>query len=362
MQEMGLPVKGLVDGLLDDMAKDPELLKSLGPLRLQPDDSAFLGYPNGTLARAFAIELASGLARAQGRKLPDAVAALADSAHETLKGTASPAARALVLGGQTPADEEVLDLLDSVTAEMPTLERALALEWIRQALDHGLTAPPETTRLPAPWVKETGRSGRVSWIWPEAKLPAELRLEGAPAPAVSAVVQFESAAFERTQWPVGLTRQIFHVVKVGDEKYSLEPVAAGTPFVTDELYLDDVTVKPGRSAIRYAVLEVPLPPGASVENTTWGIQFATLDEEGDEIQDEDGNAKLVGLERARNENTRFGYAVPVDGVGEIVHIRHLLRFAQKGSFVLPRARMYRMYVPEAKAFDAGPGLGKLEVQ
>jgi len=32
-------------------------------------------------------------------------------------------------------------------------------------------------------------------------------------------------------------------------------------------------------------------------------------------------------------------------------VRHLLRFAQKGSYVLPPARFHRMYQPEQKAFE-----------
>ena len=72
--------------------------------------------------------------------------------------------------------------------------------------------------------------------------------------------------------------------------------------------------------------------------------------------------KLEGLERARHETTRLGYAVPVDGVAEPLRLRHLVRFAQQGTFTLPRARLYRMYQPTATAVETGDGPRHLEVR
>jgi uncharacterized protein YfaS (alpha-2-macroglobulin family) len=45
-----------------------------------------------------------------------------------------------------------------------------------------------------------------------------------------------------------------------------------------------------------------------------------------------------------------------------VAVRHLVRFAQKGSFVLPPARLYRMYQPDSKAFEGAGGMRKLDVK
>jgi uncharacterized protein YfaS (alpha-2-macroglobulin family) len=59
------------------------------------------------------------------------------------------------------------------------------------------------------------------------------------------------------------------------------------------------------------------------------------------------------LERARHTERRDGYAVPIEPLEGDVTVRHLLRFAQKGSYVLPPARYHRMYQPEQKAFEGG---------
>ena len=57
--------------------------------------------------------------------------------------------------------------------------------------------------------------------------------------------------------------------------------------------------------------------------------------------------------RARHAERRDGYAVPIDPLGGELVVRHLLRFSQKGSYVLPPTRYHRMYQPEQKAFEGG---------
>jgi uncharacterized protein YfaS (alpha-2-macroglobulin family) len=52
---------------------------------------------------------------------------------------------------------------------------------------------------------------------------------------------------------------------------------------------------------------------------------------------------------------RDGYAVPVETLDGALTLRHLLRFSQKGRYVLPPTRYYRMYQPDQKAFE---GAGK----
>ena len=46
--------------------------------------------------------------------------------------------------------------------------------------------------------------------------------------------------------------------------------------------------------------------------------------------------------------------MPVDTLAGEMTVRHLVRVAQAGTFVLPPARYYRMYEPEQKAFEVKP--------
>jgi uncharacterized protein YfaS (alpha-2-macroglobulin family) len=193
------------------------------------------------------------------------------------------------------------------------------------------------------------------WRWPStSSLPASLQLAQPAAAGTNAVVQFDSAIADSPRLPVGLARRLYRVVKEAvtdhEDRYALQPLGEGAPLSTTDLYLDEVTVTPGRSPVRFAIVEVPLPPGASVESTTWGVNFA-------DAQDE-----LKGLEAARHQATRFGYSVPVDDVGAETRIRHLVRFAQKGTFAVPRARLYRMYQPVSKASEGGTSLRRMEVR
>ena len=111
------------------------------------------------------------------------------------------------------------------------------------------------------------------------------------------------------------------------------------------LYLDEITLTSEQDAVlRYGQVEVPLPPGADVERTTWGISV-----------NKPNAAKQQGqlLEKARNEMGELAYMVPVKELTGTVTFRHLLRFSQKGQFVLPPARYVRSYAPAQQSVAAG---------
>jgi len=101
------------------------------------------------------------------------------------------------------------------------------------------------------------------------------------------------------------------------------------------------------------MLEVPLPPGADVERTTWGIKLAGL-----------AGAEASSLEKARFEPGQMAYAVPLEVLGEKseVRLRHLIRFSQKGQFNLPAARYFQAYAPEHQATEQKPALGQVTVK
>jgi hypothetical protein len=241
-------------------------------------------------------------------------------------------------------------VLGGVTAEMPTLERALTLVWIERALAGGRDVAASAPSLEEPWRRIVTATGAIQWRWPAGEpLPAELRLREAPAQPTAAIAQFETAAGESPQLAVSLERRLYRVKK-SDGAYDLEPVAESAPLSTNELYLDELSLRAQGRPLRYALVEAPLPPGASVESTTWGVGFRS------------GGGDLVGLERARHEPTPQGYVVPVDPVAGTVVLRHLVRFAQRGHYALPPARLYRMYQPDAEALEAGTVARRLEVR
>jgi uncharacterized protein YfaS (alpha-2-macroglobulin family) len=335
--EMGLPTRTLAAGLVEDSANvAPGARLVQAPLT----SSLLLGAPAERGSDAMGLALLSLVAAENGVALPAPLEQQVSAAWNWLRATPAPAAQALLLlGGQLPAAQADA-VLASVRSDMPTMDRALALVWIQKKL-----GGPPPARLPAialegGWQQAGSPGGLPAWRWADGKaVPARLQLAQAAPPGMVAVVQYESRAIERHALPVAVERRIYRL-RQESTGYRTELVKPNETLRTDELYLDEVTLRAAPAArYRFGLLEVALPPGASVEAGTWGISLL-------------GGAQPVPLERARHVERRDGYAVPVEPLAGEVKVRHLLRFAQKGRYVLPPARFYRMYQPEQKAFEA----------
>lgn len=343
--EMGLPVKTLASGLADDVAKANNLAGK--PVLFVRTDSAIMGSEDAT-TRALTAVLLSTVSNATGLEQSPAMQGQNAAAAALLTSHQSPFVQSLLmLGGHVPVSAAE-NVLAAVSADMPSIDRALALVWVQKKLG----GPPPPKAVPAAlagtWYKNTSPSGLASWIWQGPAVPAQLQLsEAAPAGSV-AVVQYDSRAPETHKLAVRVERRILLLTpdKVG---FEATPVKGGEALRTDALYMDEVTLTPAANARhRYGVLEVALPPGGSVEAGTWGIK---IDGEKD------------AFERARHDARREGYVVAVEPLAGPVKIRHLLRFAQKGTYTLPPARFYRMYQPEQKAFEGeGKTMRTLQVQ
>lgn len=344
--DMGLPTKTLASGLVDDIAamtlgeKSEKSEKSDRAGQPGVTSSLLLGAHDDRNSQAMALGLAAVVAAQNNVALPPPLQQQVAIAWKILRASPAPAAQALLmLAGELPASAAD-SVLSSVRAEMATLDRAMTLLWVQKKLGGGAFGKPPALALEGPWQKIDSRGGQPVWRWTDAKaMPEQLRIAAAtPAPAGTvAVVQYDSRAAEAPSLPVAIERRIVRM-KRGDKGYTTELVKPGEALRTDELYMDEITLKPAAgSRHRYGLLEVALPPGAMVEASTWGITMA-----GD---------PPTPLERTRHAERRDGYAVPIEPLEGDVTVRHLLRFAQKGSYVLPPARFHRMYQPEQKAFE-----------
>lgn len=333
-QEIGLPVKTLVSGLADDAAR----AKFNPGAVAQPLTSSLLLGPDDGNAQALTLALLSVLSSQNALETAPGLKEATDSAWALLRAHPAPLAQALVmLGGQAGAAGADA-VLASVRSDMATFDRAMTLMWVQKKL--GGPPPPKApaVTLAGTWAKGASTLGQPVWQWqPQAGVPAQLQLaEAAPAGTV-AVLQYESRAPEAHALPVRIERRIL-LLKQEAKGFSTRPVKDGDALRTDALYMDEVTLTPAAGARhRYGLLQVALPPGATVEASTWGISII-----GDTTEP---------LERARHEQRRDGYVVPVDPLAGPVKVRHLIRFAQKGSYVLPPSRFHRMYQPEQKALE-----------
>jgi uncharacterized protein YfaS (alpha-2-macroglobulin family) len=372
MQEMGLPVAPMVSALLDSLAQG-----SGQALPAAWHGSYVLREDGDAATRDLALVLAVATAERAHASASSEVRSAADAAAGRLASHPAPFVHALLMAAQRESATTAPSLVGVVGDRMPTFDRAQTLVWLQRALGHradeagGVVAglDGDAIAMPAPWQRATGASGEAIWRWPAGQpLPTALALPSGLRPAW-AYVEFESAEAQESKLPVRVERKLWKLVadrsdlaadKGGaaavppEQRFvaRLSPVAPGSTLDTDTLYVDEITVRGDRS-LRHALVEVALPPGAAVEPGTWGI----------EILGEDGE-HATPLERAQQQDTAQGYAVPIDALaaGQPLTIRHLVRFAQRGEFGLPPTRVHRMYDPEDKAFDTSGAWGRMKVK
>ncbi len=347
-RDMQLPVNTLLGGLLNDLANAGEGQARAEPL--EADDGLVLGDPDSAVGLAAARVLAVDLARQLRVAVPAPLAAQAETATQRLREAGLPFTDALLASRSAVDGQQVSALLQRLAPAQSTLERALALTWLQGAL-----AQAPQGKLPQPpkdWQAQRGASGETYWQWRGRGIPSWVDLDEAPARPLPVALSYRSAQAPSGQLPVQISRRLLRLVPgEGAFEFKVEEVG-DKPLSSDELYLDEVTLNvPEDTALRYGMLELPLPPGADVERTTWGIKISGL--AGDEA---------TTLERARNEPGELFYGVPVDSLSGEQRFRHLVRFSQKGSFNLPPARYLRLYAPEQQALEAKPALAKVKVE
>ncbi len=372
MREMGLPVGGMVAARAEQLAAQaspaqPAALRKGSLMMTEPaaDDTRD--------TRDMALVLLAHEAKAQASA---GVKKAADEAAARLQTVDRPLVQALLVFTGRASPASVQSLLGRVHADQATMDKAQTLLWLQSALGGGQAAAAATgPALPLPWQRSVSASGQTVWRWPAGlALPSQFSL-----PAGSAVgaawLSYESSDPKPAGLPLRIERSLWRVVPQakaaapaaasgvqgindpaadGRLRIKLEAVAPGTPLSSDALYLDQITVSSDK-ALRWAVLDVALPPGAAVEGSTWGLDLEAAGAAGGASQP---------LERARHQPTAQGYAVPLESLasGQPLVIRHLLRFAQRGSFKLPPSRVMKMYEPEAQALDASGRWATMEVR
>ncbi|MDR0578083.1 MAG: alpha-2-macroglobulin family protein [Candidatus Accumulibacter sp.] len=358
IRQIGLPVRTQLQGALADLSKSGSGGEAAGEAA-ERTESPLMAAPESPLGLAYARVLAAHLAKEAGLSPGAAFAAELAAAESRLEKSPQPSAQALLLlaGKKSVA---VSGVLDAVSEATPTIDRALTLVWTRRALSgaDGASAGPSAGLEPAGEWRATpaidALFGRKEWRWTGATPPRSLRLENAPARGTVAILRYEAGEdAPRTTLPVTLERRLFRLerrdFKDGKASYRAAPVKDGEALSTQELYLDELRLESSRGEHRYGLLEIPLPPGASVEPGTWGVRLLE-DAPEDESAGQDGSP----LERSRAEEKRGRYGVPVESLTpDGVTVRHLLRFAQTGRFTLPPARYYPMYQPARKAYAEG---------
>ncbi|WP_081265202.1 alpha-2-macroglobulin family protein [Pseudomonas fluorescens] len=347
-KQMHLPVNTLLSGLMDDLAKAGE--GNAETMLDDGEDSLVMSDPDSALGLAAARVLTASLATQSKVALPDAFNRQVAAAQQRLSVSSQPFAEALNLSLQPFDQAHAQALLQRLLPQQSTLERALALTWLQRSIAQ---ASPTIALTPGEgWKKNYGASGEMYWTWQGATpVPSVLTVSGTQERPLRAALSFQTQQPAVDPMAVTITRRLSRLVP-GDEAFTfkLEPVGS-KPLSSDSLYLDEVILtSKAPKPLRYGMLEVPLPPGADVERTTWGIK----------LQGKDGT-EPTALEKARFEPGQLAYAVPVDALSGELRLRHLVRFSQKGQFNLPPVRFKQVYAPQHQAQEAKAALGQVTV-
>lgn len=372
-KEMKLPVTSLVAGLMADLQKADRA--NLAPDdashvaesdALQSNASLVMAAPDSALGLAASRVLAVALARQVKAPVPPALNAGFNADLQKLQASTHLFAHAVILW-QAPAEAaRSLALLQQLNPAQPSLDRALALTWLqsqvlkRPAPSNANANANANANLvawgnwqPIPWV-----NGQTQWQWQASSLPTLADFPEdwqASVQAGTASISYTSAQAVQNSLPITIARRLQHLTPGAKAfQFWLNKVDKAD-LASGDLYLDEISLSldsaAAKQALRYGVLEVPLPPGAEVERTTWGIQLEGTDSEGNAVS---------SLEKARFEPGQMSYTVPVERLEGTLKFSHLIRFSQKGTFKLPPVRYVQTYTSQ-QAQEQQP-LGEIKVK
>jgi len=260
-------------------------------------------------------------------------------------------------GGPAAAGLNAGEILAQSGAAQATIDRSLTLLWLRKAMKPQTATPlPPPTSNGGAWAMALSPAGAPDWRWQGKAVPQTIDL-GSPQPNATAWVSYRSATPAAGSLPVKIERVLFRLdpiaPKTAEDKeatrgtFAAHLVAPGEALDSNALYVDQVTLTPqGDTALHYGLLEVPLPPGGSVEATSWGVGIAGLP--GSDKPDPQPFQRAASYEMGE-----LSYHQPVPLLVKPTVLRQLVRFALPGTFQLPPARYFRMYQPQDQAYEGG---------
>lgn len=335
-REMGLPVSNLVDGLLADWTLAKVSGSEWNDKNIE--SSLLMSTSDSAMGLAAAGVLTANLAKKEHLKLNPAQERNLAAANKLVAAGSSWFLRALqfyINGGDEQGRQQ---LLAQISPEMPTMERAVALQWLQAKWGN---KPAVSLSPVGTWKVDSSDRIVPQWRFVGKASPVQLKFDHAPTSNVKATLEYRSNVPGKSELPVTISRRLYRLVP-GTEAMTYDAVEANVNELhSDILYLDEIRLEPKANAnYRYGLLEVPLPPGADVEPTTWGVNIKWT-----------GATQYNPLDKVTYQSGDLQYAMPLPLLNETTVIRRLVRFGSKGKFALPPSRYFQMYQPEHKAYE-----------
>lgn len=419
LQQMGLPVatpvQGVADQLLQDQADDD------GNLTAQ--DSVIFADPSSSRGLQMAFVLVADMARDAHLKLSQDFADKLAAAQLALARDPSPLSQSLLFMSDPGAADKTANAavwLAQSGAQAPTMDRSLTLLWLRRALGgaSAVSAPIGAAPQGADWRAYATPTGATSWHW-EGATPPDTLTVGTTLPNASAVLTYSTPQAQASQLPVDVHRTWYRLLAIapdpktktvpllGQESFQAIAVKPGEAFDTNALYVDEIRLVPHGGSFAYGLVDAPLPPGGSVEATSWGVDIAGLPGQDSNVGIPGSTPGMAAADDASATSATTGttgttgttasvapttvgapgsgaagsaaparispaaiapqpfvravlynmgdlnYRQPVMTLDGPLVLRQLVRFALPGTFVLPPVRYFRMYQPDEQAYEGG---------
>jgi uncharacterized protein YfaS (alpha-2-macroglobulin family) len=311
------------------------------------------------MGQQIALVLIANMAMEHKQKLKKSISIQLPLVKLFLNSSSLPSVQALMLMQDGKRKIKAIDtarvdkILSQVQQQMPTFDRALTLVWLQKSMSGVPAGKPVNVKLRGDWKESVSTTGNKVWQFMGTGLK-NLNLSEAPLQPVTATINYNSSIDEPSSLPIRIERRLY-LLKPGSEslQFDAEVIREGASLNSGELYMEEITLSQKKKRVfRHGLLEVPLPPGADVERTTWGMKIKGI-----------GSNSLYSMEKTRHEMGQMSYSVPIDVLKDSITVRHLVRFSQKGKFTLPSIRYFQMYQPQQKAFEAeGKTLRVVEVR
>lgn len=346
LEKLNRPVKEQVESLLSKIEKEKI---NPPPKKWAANSSIYMDNDDDDKALALLILGAVAIKEkvALSSKLKSELSGLANLLSE------SPGYRAAALLYKVEAKllvqstAEAEQILTMVRYETPTIDRAMTLSFVEQALPQTFSMKEgfKAVVLGQSWVKEAKSSVPSFTLKKSVKRDIPVLL-----PEISGAigeVSFDTAENLKSNLKVSIARRLYRLeLKEIDsegggngEPVTLHEVGPNETIDSRFLYVDEFTLTPLDGVNpHFLLLEAPLPTGGEVDPLTWGLDFGEM---------------KTNFTDARSSNNGTGYSIPIESLSEETKFHQLVRYNSRGKLQIPQARLFKMYHPSERAYEEG---------
>ncbi len=343
--EMKLPVKSLVEGMANRLGSRANDLKTSETFK--PARSYIIEEEMSAVNFKLGLGLLAVLAKDKNISLGPQFKGPIDTVFKEFETSNFPIAKTVWLlkkAQKNLNDEDRLTaekLLREISYEMATVDRAFMLIFINKILGWNKDTVVADINPGDKWEKTSSHLLKNVWKYTgNTKEDLVIQTSNSDVSKMFGRLVYDTYAKEVSKLPIEINRRFHRLspAEYANYAYNIRSVS-GTKVDSKGLYVDEITIRPSYNGkYKFGLLEIPIPPGADIEQPTYGMKIMSGD-------------NTVGISSAKFVTGDRFYSIPIEELDSSITFRFLIRFSQKGSFVLPRTRYFRMYDPTMKAFE-----------